>query len=218
MELLKRNLLAALAVAVLCASLAPSVHPLPLSGTGSATRPESHTATDKRSGSVERLPRNTEDQEDSGAAHNGSEGENATIVDDLIQRCLEECYYSRVPQELIRRMKSINYDRFGWNGVHPSFMLAEWLEDYHRQKFCKERSNQICEDASSRQKTSDIVNSVATVIQTTLGYNVTFNENYYPRYIVKIPCSHNISSDIKPKHLEYYEGSWELITNNIDCF
>ena len=185
-----------LAVAVLCASLAPSVHPLPLSGTGSATRPESHTATDKRSGSVERLPRNTEDQEDSGAAHDSTtdSGEEsaattqnsttscgvgtAAVVDDPIQRCLEECYYSQVTREDIRSLHEAVWPR----SIHPGFALGLWLETYHQIEYCKDHQYQSCND--NGQTMNNIRITITNGTQQFLGHTVLFNETHYPRYFV----------------------------------
>ena len=207
-------------VAVLCASLAHSVHPLPLSGTGSATRPESHTATDKRSGSVERLPRNTEDQEDSGAAHNSTTGsgeesaattQNSTtscgvgtadVVDDPIQRCLEECYYSRVLWENIRSLHEAMWPR----SIHPGFALGLWLETYHQIEFCRKHHNQSCNE--SEQIMDDIRIKITNGTELILGHTVQFSETHYPRYFVS---GYNTSS--KPKYLVYNETSGWLPTD-----
>ena len=210
-----------LIVTVLCASLAPSVHPLPLSGTGSATRhpspPESYITTDKSSGSVERLPRNTEDQEDSGAAHHSTtrSGEEsaattqnsttscgvgtAAVVDDLIQRCLEECYYNRVPREDIRSLHEAVWPRH----IHPGFALGLWLETYHQLWYCRESLDQSCKEIE--QATHRISNKIIKATEMNLGYTVQFNETHYPRYFVS-----GYETIIKPKYLVYNETSgWQ---------
>ena len=208
-----------LAVAVVCASLAPSVHPLPLSGTGSATRPESHTATDKRSGSVERLPRNTEEQEDSGAAHDSTtdSGEEsaattqdsttscgvgtAAVVDDPIQRCLEECYYSRVSQEDIRSL----HDAVWPGSIHPGFALGLWLETYHQLRYCRNRQDQSCNDNENVQSVNETITDITEIIKKFLGHTVQYSETHYPRYFVS-----GYDTTNSPKYLVQDETSeWQ---------
>ena len=208
-----------LAVTVLCASLAPSVHPLPLSGTGSATRHpsllERYATTDKSSGSVERLPRNTEDQEGSGAAYNSTTGSGeesaatmqnsttscgvgtAAVVDDPIQRCLEECYYSQVTREDIRSLHEAVWPR----SIHPGFALGLWLETYHQLQYCSESLDQSCEE--TEQAMYRISNEIINATEITLGHTVQFNETHYPRYFV---YGYD-TSFITPKYLVYNETS-----------
>ena len=217
---------AILTVAVLYGSLAPSVHPLPPSSTGSATRepspPESHTTTDESSGSTERSLQNTEDEENSGAAHDSTTGRGeesaattqnstticgvgiAAVVDDPIQRCLEECYYNRVPQD-IRSLHEAVWPR----SIHPGFALGLWLETYHQIEYCRENHNMSCEE--SKQIMNDITIKLTSATEIILGHRVQFNETHYPRYFVS---GYNTSST--PKYLVYDKTSGCQITDDFE--
>ena len=213
-SLLQKCLLATLAVAVLCASLAPPANALPLSQAEPTARlQESDKSTDRSTGSAERVRRNADE------APNTSTSSNTTI--DLVKTCMETCY-GHIPQAAIERMRSLNSERFIEDSIiHPGLVLGIWLEDVHRQRFCSDwELNGSCEAAPSEnrtQTTNDTVLLFRERVESTLsGYRVTFNESYYPRYTVHPPCS-LVSSHTEIKHVEYINNAWNVADYSIKC-
>ena len=113
------------------------------------------------------------------------------------------------------KLRQRNFDQ---GVVHPSFALAEWLESYHRELFCSGWSvGQSCEVFPAQQATSEdtqlqATNDTVTLMKDTIysnfGLTVEFNDTYYPRYFVPLPC-HSNSAD-KMKYLLYSEGRWNI--------
>ena len=154
-----------------------------------------------------------------GQGRNGG-ADNAT--EDPLSRCMEKCYGKRVPAADIDRLKGIAFREFMTQGVHPGFLVSEWLENYHRVKFCSSRNYSVewehirCEDVE-QQSVHDIKEKINSTMSRSdrVGheYRVHYDENSYPRYLVDVVCGSDYAPVLKDmKHLKRNtsNGKWEV--------
>ena len=113
-------------------------------------------------------------------------------------KCVSKCY-TNVSLERISKVKREMMEDYRY--IHPHFLLGEYLENLHRDKFCNstnlEAENIICED-SQPQLVGDIKANV-TNYSTFLNknrkssscsstYQVDYYPDRYPRYLVQVQC------------------------------
>ena len=223
-----RYLLAALVTVALCATLSPLAQALPVSPSVGTTSRHGGQSVETQPSSVgsETLQENTkiparevrsaeEEEEMSGSVSAGDAAENSTSLDSgsagcaaenstqsNFTKCMEQCYLSRIPQEKIDELREINIEE-GNQNMQVSFALSEWLEDYHRWSYCKDwEPGNECE-GEIQQNIFDRLNKMKKTIKDVLGYNVTDDATYYPRYLVRT------ASGLRVTHLKYNESTRE---------
>lgn len=109
------------------------------------------------------------------------------------------CDHDRPPAKMIANLK----DDISL-APHPMFLLSEMADGLHQKKAC----SSLCEGVYSKQLEETIVAEVRSIFMHYLNtsnahssaygpcqswYNVTFNPDHYPRYIVEIVCSDPLS-------------------------
>ena len=197
-------------VALLCASLSPLAQGMPSrhrrSGVQHGTSPtESSTVSTENEGSVQQItpPDSSLDGEDAG---------NSTA--DLFTQCIEECYNKVFPRDQIEDLRKSIFRRFPLRGIHPGFLLSQWLENYHQYQFCMNKNETGCED-SNPNTVDNIVTDIKNIVHETLGHTVEYDDQRYPRYTVEVNCENS-----KLKVMYYLEkksdGGWEKTRNDIE--
>ena len=206
-----KYLLITVAVAVLSASLLPLAHTRPLSWSRSTryqrslkTEPaatEAPTLSTEDAGRVQQSPMGVRP-----GAGNGGGADNATL--DPLANCMEQCYNKRLPRTEIDRLKKIVFDGFLARGVHPGFLVSQWLENYHRVLFCRSRNfsvepeNVLCE-ADDPQTLNETVSRINDTVVAQLGYKVQYNPDWYPRYLVEVDCNSTAGTTAVLKNMKY---------------
>ena len=197
------------AIALLCASLSPLVQGMPLSWSRSSrhrrsvqtgTSPTEPTVSTENAGTVlQQTPLDT-------GLGGGGAGNSTT---DLFNQCIEECYNKVLPRDQIEKLRESISSDFLVRGVHPAFLLSQWLENHHQYMFCRERNVTLtgCED-SNRQTVNGTVTDITRVVNETLGHTVAYDEQRYPRYTVHVNCA---NSQLKDMHYleKKSDGQWQ---------
>ena len=143
-----------------------------------------------------------------------------------IQKCMSKCY-TNVPLEKISEVKRKMEEDYTY--IHPHFLLGEYLENYHRDTFCRsinrEVENIICEQEQP-QLVQNIKANVTNQYSTYLNngrscrptYQVDYYPNRYPRYLVQVRCGDPNDRIIigRMPYLQYEErnAAWELEEGN----
>ena len=208
---MEKYLMVVVTTALLCASLSPLAQGMPSrhrrSGVQHGTSPptESPTFNMENEGSVQQItpPDSSLDGEGAG---------NSTA--DLFTQCIEECYNKVLPRDQIEDLRKSVFREFPVRGIHPVFLLSQWLENYHQYQFCTNKTETGCED-SNPNTVDNIVTDIRNIVHETLGHTVEYDDQRYPRYTVKVNCENS-----KLKVMDYLEkksdGGWERkLDNNI---
>ena len=140
---------------------------------------------------------------------------------------MSKCY-TNVPLEKINDLKRQMED--GYTYIHPHFLLGEYLENLHRDMFCRsinlKTENTLCE-ANQPQLVADIMadvkrystylnnGSLSSCIST---YQVNYYPNWYPRYLVQVRCRGSNDRIIigRMTYLQYEErnAAWSMKEHN----
>ena len=181
----------AVIVALLSISLAPAAHSRPLSW-GRTSRHQRSIGTESAVTPTPTLGENQAGNVNGGSSTGGGADNNA-----MEDECMEKCYYNILPRHEIERLKTTVFDNFRLQGVHPGFLVSEWLENYHRVKFCSNWENITdvedirCENQEpqiSEDLKWDINSTMRNLTGNRLSYEVHYNESHYPRYAVDVQC------------------------------
>ena len=214
----------AVIVALLSISLAPAAHSRPLSWgrtsryqrsikTESAVTDAPTLGTDG-TGRLEQTPVQVETHGGCGGAGTGGGADN-NATEDTLAKCMEKCYYKNVSRHEVKRLKKKVFDDFMSRGIHPGFLVSEWLENYHRVKFCSNWENITdeesirCEDQEP-QISEDIKEDINSKMRNLTGYGVYYNESHYPRYAVDVQCEGMVQVSKDMPYLRLSEGKWEI--------
>ena len=111
--------------------------------------------------------------------------------------CVSQCY-TNVSLEKISDLKRQMID---YTYIHPHFLLEEYLEKLHRDKFCRsinlEAENTYCEDNQSQlvgnitanvTKYSTFLNKNRKSSPCSSAYHINYDPDRYPRYVVEVQC------------------------------
>ena len=146
---------------------------------------------------------------------------------DHIQNCMSKCY-TNVPLEKISEVKH-QMER-DYTYIHPHFLLGEYLENYHRDQFCRsinrEAENIICEQEQPQlvqNIKANVTNQYSTYLNNGTSclptYQVAYYPNRYPRYLVQVRCgdSDDRITIGRMVYLQYEESDaeWNLKHNNV---
>ena len=217
---MENYLLIALAIAALSASLLRPTQAMPLSWSRSSRHRRSLTP----GSSVTEAP--TLSTEDAGRVHQtplapgdiptgGGAGDNSTSTGDRISRCIEECYDKQLPKAMIEQLKSTVFKSFLSRGVHPGFLMSQWLENYHQYRFCKDRSvNDTQCESRNTQALEDTVSLINQTAIDTLGYTVHYEPLSYPRYYVQVNCT--LTAPRSMFYLKFKDSNWGIKVRTVD--
>ena len=213
--------LIAVTIAVLSSSLLQPSQAMPLSWSRSSRHRRSfHTGPSP----TEAPPLGTEDE---GRLHQtpvapgdlppgggGGGADNSTAH--RISLCMEECYAKLVPSNLPRskidNLKRTALKQFLSSGIHPGFLMSQWLENYHRFSYCSGRSENDTQCNLKPQALGDIVNRMNATLRTEYGYTVLYEPESYPRYYIQVNCTNTATKEMP--YLKFEDGTWDIQYRN----
>ena len=137
-------------------------------------------------------------------------------------KCVSKCY-TNVPLDRISKVKHQMIEDYTY--IHPHFLLGEYLENLHRDWFCRsinhEDENILCEDRQPQlvenikanvTNYSTFLNKNKKSSSCSTTYQVDYYPDRYPRYLVQVQCG-DPNDRIKlgnMLYLKHENSTWDI--------
>ena len=136
-------------------------------------------------------------------------------------KCVSKCY-ANVSLERISDVKRQMIEDYRYAYIHPHFLLGEYLENIHRDLFCREDENIRCEQEQPQlveDIKADVIKNYTTFLNKnrkssscSTTYQVDYYPDRYPRYLVQVQCgdpTHKITLD-NMLYLKHENSTWNI--------